>query len=118
MNFFGKVFNSVGHAIAWVFSKAIPVVGTVAQDAVNVVDSPIGTLLTAAFGPKGAALKADIEAIAGSVIAARNALGDAFNAKAADLGLDEKALQAVESIYKDLSALIGSGKLPANTAAQ
>lgn len=115
MNFFGKVFNSVGHAIAWVFSKAIPVVGTVAQDAVNVVDSPIGTLVAAAFGPQGAALKADVEAIAGSVIAARNALGDAFAAKAGDLGLDQKALDAVESIYKDLSALIGSGKLPPST---
>lgn len=115
MNFFGKVFNSVGHAIAWVFSKAIPVVGTVAQDAVNVVDSPLGTLVAGALGPKGAVLKADIEAIAGSVIAARNALGDAFAAKAGDLGLDQKALQAVESIYKDLSALIGSGKLPPST---
>ena len=115
MNFFGKVFNSVGHAIAWVFSNAIPVVGTVAQDAVAVVDSPIGTLVAGAFGAKGAALKADVEAIAGSVIAARNALGDAFAAKAGDLGLDQKALDAVESIYKDLSALIGSGKLPPST---
>lgn len=112
MNFFGKVFNGLGHAVAWIFSKALPAVDTVAQDAVAVVDSPIGTLVAGAFGAKGAALKADIEAIAGSVIAARNALGDAFAAKAGDLGLDQKALDAVESIYKDLSALIGSGKLP------
>lgn len=112
MNFFGKVFNGLGHAVAWIFSKALPAVNTVAQDAVAVVDSPLGTLLAGAFGTKGAALKADIEAIAGSVIAARNALGEAFNAKASDLGLDQKALDAVESIYKDLSALIGSGKLP------
>lgn len=106
MNFFGKVFNGLGHAIAWIFSKAIPVAATVAQDAQTVVDSPIGTLVAAAFGPQGVAIKADVEAIAGSVIAARNALGDAFSAKAADLGLDEKALQAVESIYNQIAALV------------
>lgn len=106
MNFFGKVFNGLGHAIAWVFSKAIPVAATVAQDAQAVVDSPIGTLLAAAFGPQGAAIKADVEAIAGSVVAARNAMGDAFAAKAADLGLDQKALQSVESIYSQLAGLV------------
>lgn len=106
MNFFGKVFNGLGHAIAWIFSKAIPVTATVAQDAQAVVDSPIGTLVAAAFGPQGAAIKSDVEAIAGSVLAARNALGDAFSAKAADLGLDQKALQAVESIYSQIAGLV------------
>ena len=119
MNFFGKVFNGFGHAIAWVISKAIPAVATVAQEAQTVVDSPIGTLVAAAFGTQGAAVKADVEAIAGSVIAARNTLGDAFAAKAGDLGLDQKALQAVENIYAQLSALVQghAGVSPKSAAA-
>lgn len=116
MNFFGKVFNGLGHAIAWVISKAIPAVATVAQEAQAAVDSPIGTLLAEAFGPQGLAIKADVEAIAGSVIAARNALGDAFATKAADLGLDQKALQAVETIYAQLAALVHGQSPVAKTA--
>lgn len=106
MNFFGKVFNGLGHAIAWIISKAVPAAAAVAQEAQTAVDSPLGVLLAGAFGPQGAAIKAEVEAIAGSVIAARNALGDAFATKAADLGLDQKALQSVESIYSQIAALV------------
>lgn len=108
MNFFGKVFNGIGHAIAWIFSKAIPVAGQVAQDAAVVAASPLGSAIAAAFGRGGLAVQADIEAIAGSVVAARNTLGDAFAAKAKDLGLDQKALASVEALYADLSKLIQS----------
>lgn len=117
MNFFGKVFNGLGHAIAWVFSKALPAAGKAAQEVETAVDSPLGTLIAGAFGPDGELVKAEIEAIAGSVIAARNDLGAAFNAKAADLGLDEKALQSVESLYGRLADLI-HGKPPAPVAAE
>lgn len=115
MNFFGKVFNGIGHAVAWIFKKAFPFVETVAQDAATAANSPIGVLVAGAFGRTGQEVRDDIDAIAGSVLAARNALGDAFAAKAGDLGLDQKALQAVEALYADLSKLL-AGQQPSAPA--
>lgn len=106
MNFFGKVFNGIDHAVAWVISKAIPAAGKAAQEVEAVAESPIGTLVAAAFGQKGEQVQQDVVAIAGSIVAARNRLGDAFAAKAADLGLDEKAIRSVETIYSQIAAAI------------
>jgi len=113
VNFFGKIFNTLGHAVAWFFTKALPIAGTVAQDAVNVVESPAGQALAGLLGSKGQAVAADVNAIAGAVIAARNELGDAFAAKFADLVKDEFAVKAVERVFGEVASLVTGKPQPA-----
>lgn len=105
-----KIFNSLDHAWAWVVSKitaAAPKVAAVAQEVAAVAESPIGQFIASAAGSKGAAVQADIEAIAGSVLASATATGAAVGANGLNVSFDENALAALERLIGTVGGLFG-----------
>jgi hypothetical protein len=106
-----KIFNSIGHAFAWVLSHIVPV----AKEAQAIIESPLGTALAGLIGSKGAQVQADIEAVAGSVLAAATATGAAVGASGLNIVFDEAAIAAIERLVGTVGGLFG--KTPATKTA-
>lgn len=117
MKFLGKVFNGAAHVFAWVLKKGLPKAAAVAQEADAVLESPIGQAIATAIGKDAEKVQNDVHAAAGALIAVRDTMGEAFAAKAADFGLDAKAIEAVEALWQLSTGLI-NGKPPAPASVQ
>ena len=111
-----KIFNSLGHAFAWIVSKivgAAPVVAAVAGEVATVAESPLGTFLAGLAGTKGVQVQSDIQAIAGSVIASATATGVAVGASGLNVTFDQAALAALERLIGTVGGLFGKSATPA-----
>jgi hypothetical protein len=101
-----KIFNSIGHALAWVL-QAVGVGEKAVAEVETIVGSPVAAAIAALAGAKGPAVQSAIEAIAGDVLAAFEAGGEAIAAKGLNIAFDEATIAAIKTLYSDLKAAIG-----------
>ena len=123
-----KIFNSIGHAFAWVLSVAIPKATTTVEEVQSVVGTPAATAIAALAGTKGTTTQANIEAIAGDVLSAFENAGQAISAGGLNIQFDTATIAAIKQTYNDVKAAVTGVKVqvatpiatpiisPANTA--
>lgn len=113
-----KIFNSIGHAFAWILHSFLPAAETVATDVAQVAGSPLGDEIAKLLGAKGVAAQAGVEAIAGDVLKAFGAAGAAIGAEGLNVQFDTVTVQAIETLYKDVAGLFGKTAAPAPVPAK
>lgn len=102
-----KIFNSIGHAFAWILHQFLPAAEKVATEVAAVADSPLGNAIAQLLGQKGTMAQAGIEAIAGDVLKAFEAAGQAIGASGLNVQFDTVTVQAIEALYQDVAGLFG-----------
>lgn len=102
-----KIFNSIGHAFAWIIHQFIPAAEKVTSEVAAVAASPLGSAITQLLGQRGAAAQSGIEAIAGDVLKAFESAGQAIGASGLNVQFDTVSIQAIEALYKDVAGLFG-----------
>lgn len=107
-----KIFNSIGHAFAWILQQFLPVAEQVATEVATVASSPLGSAIAQLLGQKGTAAQAGVEAIAGDVLKAFEAAGQAIGASGLNVQFDTVTVQAIESLYQDVAGLFGKKLAP------
>ena len=120
MNFFGKIFNGIGHVFAWLVGKGLPAAAGVLQEY-----APVVGLLAAAFKSRGLeAVQADMNAAIGGALAIRQdleslgaAAASAFADKLGNIGFDAKSIAAIEAIYQDAKKAFTGTTAPASPGA-
>lgn len=108
-----KIFNSIGHFIAWVLGKATPVV----QAIVAVDSSPIATAIASMLGPEGKAVQEAIQAIAGDVLKSFGAANASINEGNLLVNFDPSTVEAITKLHNDLAKLFGKPTVAAPPAA-
>ncbi len=111
-----KIFNSIGHAFAWILHQFLPAATAVATEVATVAASPLGTEIAQLLGAKGAAAQAGVEAIAGDVLKAFGAAGAAIGASGLNVQFDSITVAAIEQLYADLGGLFGKSAAAAAPA--
>lgn len=109
------MFNSIGHAFAWVLHQFLPTAEAVATEVGTVAASPLGADIAKLLGAKGIQAQGGIEAIAGDVLKAFGAAGAAIGAEGLNVQFDEVTVQAITALYKDVSGLFGKSPVGSQT---
>lgn len=99
MNFFGKIFHSVGHIIAWLLHIGLPKAESAVQQAAAVLQTPLALALASLLGPQAAAVQSALEAIAGNVLAAFQDAGQAISAGGLNVQFDQKVVADIEMLF-------------------
>lgn len=107
-----KIFNSIGHFFAWIFSK----VAAGAQAVATVDQGPLAQAIASLLGSKGEEVQASIQAIAGDVLKSFGAAGAAIGASGLNVEFDTATIQAIEQLYRDLAGLFGKSNTAATPA--
>ena len=114
-----KIFNSLGHAFAWLASKIVggaQAAATVATAAEGLVESPLGNAIAQLAGAKGQQVQADMEAVIGCALATASATGAAVSAGGLNITLDEAGIAAWERLISTVGGLFGKSA-PSTAAA-
>ena len=111
MNFFGKVFNSVGHVFSWLLHIGLPGAENILQEAAKVIDTPVAKAIAGLIGPKAVEVQAALEVIAGNVLQAFQDSGSAIASEGLNVKFDEKVVADIKLLYELLqSATVGPQK--------
>lgn len=102
-----KLFNSIGHVFAWILHVALPKAATAATDVEQAAATPLAGFLAQLLGSKGAAAQKGIEAIAGDVLHAFGAAGEAIGAGGLNVQFDQATVEAIQTLYADVAGLFG-----------
>ncbi len=99
MNFFGKVFHSVGHIFAWLLHIGLPRAESLVQEAGKALQTPLALALAGLLGPQAVAVQSALEAIAGNVLSAFQDAGQAIAAGGLNVQFDQKVIADIQLLF-------------------